>query len=575
MLGNKRKPNLDRIGTKLLAGNIVILTVLLLIVAGSGVNFYRTERSLSDINEVFLPQITLADTIKETVLKQHVTVQSYISHPSLEVKNSYRQLDRDFEADYRRFGQLAVSLADKQLIDQVKNEHDNFTMIANNIFNYTDKGRSQLVKTLLDNYSVSVDRVLSSSDQLAGRFATELNKSVDSTTNNLNLALTIMVILTVLAFGGALVMTLLLTRKITSPMQQMIAASQDIARGDLRQRVSLADQGELGLMATAFNSMVENLSSLIQEVISASQFIVRISEGFRKYANDSAQASNTADSVLRALVDSSSHQSRNITSVLRSADNVAQAIQQINEAILRVNKHNSQTTHLAEEGKRSVEEGFHQMELIRRTMGYLAGAVGELTSNLGEISRIIDMMENFAEQTNMLALNAAIEAARVGEQGKGFAVVANEVRQLADESSKSLEQIRAMINKIQAKSAETAETMEESKVVVETGARAMQSLGAALKDIVSFVNDSVSQFRELVGVSSDISNHSRLIVRDMKDLESVARETVDHSETLAMVINCQTQAIIDAAASLGEIAAALEQSTGKFALSSFTGRGEE
>lgn len=575
MQGIRQKLKLDRIGTKLLGGNVLILLVLILVVVGSGLNIYWTKLLLSRTKDVYVPQITLANTIKETVLKQHVTVQEYISRPSLEFKNQYRDLDRRFEADYASIKNLAESLENKELINQLKYEHDNFTMIANNLFNSSDKNRSQLVKTLMNNYSVSVARVVASSDQLASRYASELDNSINSTGNDLNFALIVMVILTLLTFGGAFVLTFILTRRITSPMRQMIHVSQEIAQGDLRQRVSIRDQGELGLMASAFNSMVENLDSLIQEVISASNYIVQVSEDFRKHANDSTLASNTAESVLGAVVESSAHQSRNVSSILTSAYNVAASIHQINITIQKVNQHDSQTTYLAEEGKRSVDEGFRKMEVIKQTMGYLAETVGELTGYLGEISNIIDLMENFTEQTNMLALNASIEAARVGEQGKGFAVVANEVRKLADESAKSLELIRQVIEKIQAKSANTARTMEESQVVVETGSQAMQTVSRALNEILNFIHSTVDQFKGLVGASSDISTHSKLIVQDIQDLESISRETVQNSETLGMVINRQTRAIMEAAASLGEIAADLERSTGKFALSGYLGRGDK
>jgi len=560
------KLNFDRIGTKLWGGNLLVLLVLILVVLGSGINFYRTKVSLNTANHQYVPQITLADTIKETVLKQHVTVQAYIAQPSLETKQEYRDLDRTFEAAYKGISDLAVSSEDKDLIAQVKNEHDNFTMIANNLFNYTDKARSQLVKTLLDNYSVSVTRIVSSSDQLSSRYTAELDKSIKSTDNDLNFALIVMVILTVLSFGGTLVFTIVLTRRITFPMRQLIGVSQQMARGDLRQRVNLQDQGELGLMAFSFNSMVDNLTILIQEVVSASNYIVQVSEDFRKHASDSTLASNTADSVLGSVMESSARQSRNVSSILKSADNVARAISHIDQTIQKVNRDNSHTTSLAEEGKQSVNEGSRQMEVIRQTMGYLAGNVGELTGYVSEISHIIDVMENFTAQTNMLALNAAIEANRVGEQGKGFAVVANEIRKLADESSKALEKIRKVTDTIQSKSEDTAKTMEESQGVVKSGSQAMQTLSLALNQIVNYIHNSVGQFKELGGASSDISTHSKLIVQDIKDLQSISRETVENSETLGQVINLQTRAVMEAAASLSEIAVALEQSAGKFAL---------
>ncbi|HZW82923.1 MAG TPA: methyl-accepting chemotaxis protein, partial [Candidatus Deferrimicrobium sp.] len=273
------------------------------------------------------------------------------------------------------------------------------------------------------------------------------------------------------------------------------------------------------------------------------------------------------DSVLRAVLDSSQSQSRTISSILNSANHVASAIHQIDLVIQEVNTQNQQTSNLAEHGQESVDQGFQQMSIIRETMGYLAQTVWQLTNYLGQISHIINLMENFTGQTNMLALNAAIEAARVGEQGKGFAVVANEIRKLADESSKSLEKIREVILKIEQQSEETVQTMEDSKVVVESGAHAMQTVSASLKEIINYVNNSVQEFEGLVAASNDISKSSTLIVKDISNLQAQAKQTVEHSNTLGTVVTRQSRAVLEAAASLGDIAATLEQSTSKFVLS--------
>jgi methyl-accepting chemotaxis protein len=561
------KVNIDRIGTKMLVVNLLILGVMVMIVAGSGINFYRTKLSLAKTNEIYVPRINYANSIKEIVLKQHVTVESYMNHPSLDSKTFYREQDRLFEDAYKRIKALATNSQELELIEQLKQEHDNFTLIANNVFTYNDKNRTNLLKTLLENYSVSVARVVETSDQLAIRYDQQLYQSVQTNQKDLNFALAMMIFLASVTAACALILTFVMTKKITSPLQQMIEVSQEIAQGDLTKRVVLNDKGELGLLGDALNSMVDNLSALINKVVGASGNIVNVSGDFKQHSSDSTLAMNTTDSVLRAVVDSSEAQSRTISSILNSANHVASAIHQIDMVIQEVNTRNQQTSNLAEHGQQSVDQGFRQMNIIRDTMEYLAQTVWQLTNYLSQISNIINLMENFAGQTNMLALNAAIEAARVGEQGKGFAVVANEIRKLADESSKSLEKIREVIIKIEQQSVDTVQTMEDSKVVVESGSQAMQTVSASLKEIINYVNNSVQEFEGLVDASNDISKSSTLIVRDISNLQTLAKQTVDHSNSLGTVVTKQSRAVMEAASSLGDIAVTLEQSTNKFALS--------
>jgi methyl-accepting chemotaxis protein len=402
---------------------------------------------------------------------------------------------------------------------------------------------------------------------LAIRYDQQLYQSVQTNQKDLNFALAMMIFLASVTAACALILTFVMTKKITSPLQQMIEVSQEIAQGDLTKRVVLNDKGELGLLGDALNSMVDNLSALINKVVGASGNIVNVSGDFKQHSSDSTLAMNTTDSVLRAVVDSSEAQSRTISSILNSANHVASAIHQIDMVIQEVNIRNQQTSNLAEHGQQSVDQGFRQMNIIRDTMEYLAQTVWQLTNYLSQISNIINLMENFAGQTNMLALNAAIEAARVGEQGKGFAVVANEIRKLADESSKSLEKIREVIIKIEQQSVDTVQTMEDSKVVVESGSQAMQTVSASLKEIINYVNNSVQEFEGLVDASNDISKSSTLIVRDISNLQTLAKQTVDHSNSLGTVVTKQSRAVMEAASSLGDIAVTLEQSTNKFALS--------
>ncbi|MDA8442110.1 MAG: methyl-accepting chemotaxis protein [Peptococcaceae bacterium] len=567
MLQNKF--NFDRIRSKILLGNALVLVVMIIIVICSAVNFYQTKASLTTTDQVYVPQIEVASSIKETVLKQNVTVLNYINTPSLAIKDDYRDLDRTFAADYQQVSQLALTMHDNNLvaeINQLKEQHDNFSLIANNIFSHSDKSDPLLVKTLIQNYTIAVQKVAGSAAMLATNYNKFLQNSLASTENQLDLALVIMISLAIIALVAAITLTIILARKITAPMEAMIEVSQKIAQGDLRERVNLHDRGEVGSLATSFNSMVEKLSGLIRDIIYAGDYIVNVSQDFGRQANDSSLASDTADSVLKAVVDSSAHQSVTVGSLLNSAHSVAKSIEQINDKIEQVNRHNTETVNLAEQGQKSVEEGFDQMAVIRSTMGYLGNALNELVTFNGEISRTTSLIENFAEQTNMLALNAAIEAARVGEQGKGFAVVADEVRKLADESAKSAVQIRQVIDKIEEKSDATVESMRESETVVASGLAAMQKVGSSLTQMVGYINSSASQFKELVAESAEMATNGKIIVSDIEDLQLIAQETVSHSDNLGKVIKRQSGAMVAAATSLGEIATTLEQSAGKFEL---------
>ncbi len=568
----QKKINPDRIGTKLVIGNTGILIVIVCIVVISAINFYQAKASLNETNDSYVPQINYANAIKEAVVRQQVEVQAFINSPSLAHKNAYREQDRIFNDAYQQLQKLAHT-SDLEILEQkVKHDHDNFSLIANNIFRSIDSNRTLASNKLLDNYNISVGQVVKASTQLAEHTDKELTQSIAYSNQKLTISLYIMLLLTCLAFVIATILTFGLISSITSPMNKMIHITKEISRGDLRKRVNIHDQGEVGELAGAFDFMVDNLSALIQEVLVAGEYIVRVSDDFIRQANDSALDSDAAGSAIKAVMDKAKYQSETVSSILESVNNVAAGINQIDATIKGVNERNSRTTQLAASGKESVDEGFRQMRTIQETMKSLYQTVNDLTTRLSDISKMVDLMEDFAEQTNMLAINAAIEASKVGESGKGFAVVAHEIRKLADESTKSAERIRNTIVEIQAKSKNTVKTMQESNQVVESGTQSMETVGKSLKEIIGFVDRSVMEIHELVYVSDNIAQNSKVIVQDVTDLEGIAKDTATHSNTLGRVIRKQAEAITEAAASLEEIATTLEHSTGRFLIADGKGK---
>lgn len=567
-----KKINLDRIGTKLVIGNTGILIVIVCIVAVSAINFYQAKASLNETNDSYVPQINNANAIKEAVIKQQAEVQAFINSPSLAHKNAYREQDRIFDDAYKQLEKTAHSSDLETLEQKVKRDHENFSLIANEIFRLTESNRTLAINKLVDNYNISVGQVVKASTQLAEHTDKELNQSIAYTNQKLTISLYIMISLTCLAFVIATILTFALISSITRPMNKMINITKEISRGDLRKRVNIRDKGEMGELAGAFDSMVDNLSALIQEVLVAGEYIVKVSDDFIRQANDSALDSDAAGSAIKAVMDGAKYQSENASSVLESVNNVAAGISQIDMTIKGVNERNSLTTQLAASGKESVDEGFRQMKTIQETMKSLYQTVNDLTTKLNDISKMVDVIEDFSEQTNMLAINASIEASKVGESGSGFTVVAREIRKLADESTKSADRIRNTIGEIQAKSKNTVKTMQESNRIVEYGTQSMETVGKSLKEIISFVDRSVMEIHELVYVSDNIAQNSKVIVQEVTDLDGTAKDTATHSTTLNRVIRKQGEAITEAAASLEEIATTLENSTGRFAIDDGKGR---
>jgi methyl-accepting chemotaxis protein len=154
-----------------------------------------------------------------------------------------------------------------------------------------------------------------------------------------------------------------------------------------------------------------------------------------------------------------------------------------------------------------------------------ARTVESLGARSDQIGAIIGTIEDIADQTNLLALNAAIEAARAGEQGRGFAVVADEVRALAERTTRATKEIGEMIKAIQKETRGAVHAMEQGVLQVESGTREAERSGAALIDILDQVNAVAMQVNQIATAAEEQTATTGEISTNMQQITEVVQQT--------------------------------------------------
>ena len=163
-----------------------------------------------------------------------------------------------------------------------------------------------------------------------------------------------------------------------------------------------------------------------------------------------------------------------------------------------------------------------------------AGEIVEsLSSRADQIGDIIQVINDIADQTNLLALNAAIEAARAGEQGRGFAVVADEVRKLAERTTKATGEISETIEAIQSDTREASKSMEAACSVVNRGKDMAIKTEEVLKKIIESVSKAMDMIREIAVASEQMSGGAEEISKNVEAISRVTRESAAGSEQMA------------------------------------------
>ena len=201
----------------------------------------------------------------------------------------------------------------------------------------------------------------------------------------------------------------------------------------------------------------------------------------------------------------------------------------------------------AKQASRSANDGTEVVESTIAVMSQIAAKVQEsakTVESLGarseQIGAIIGTIEDIADQTNLLALNAAIEAARAGEQGRGFAVVADEVRALAERTTRATREIGEMIKAIQNETKGAVTAMEQGVQQVEAGTCEAAKSGAALREILAQINDVAMQVNQIATAAEEQTSTTSEISRNMVEITEVVRQTsqgAQESATAAAQLN--------------------------------------
>jgi methyl-accepting chemotaxis protein len=197
----------------------------------------------------------------------------------------------------------------------------------------------------------------------------------------------------------------------------------------------------------------------------------------------------------------------------------------------------AQATSAAEAGARVVDDTVSVMGKIAQRVRVSAQTIEGLGTRSDQIGTIVGTIEDIADQTNLLALNAAIEAARAGEQGRGFAVVADEVRALAERTTRATREISEMIKTIQAETQRAVVTMDEGVKEVEQGTCEAAKSGEALRQILEKICSVTNQVNQIAVAAEEQTATTMEINHNIQQITDVARITATSSHEEAAAAN--------------------------------------
>jgi methyl-accepting chemotaxis protein len=402
---------------------------------------------------------------------------------------------------------------------------------------------------------VSLKKAMESLNILLERSRSQADVQADAALSDAGQRTTVLIIAGILCVAVAALLGASITLSITRPLTKAVAFARAVAGGDLEARLDVAGRDEIGQLADAMRRMLASLKEHIAQATTRGEEAVKAQAAMEtaeqhRLAAETARQDGMLDAAGRlsdvvgvlsgAAAALSGHTGRATQGAQEQSLRLSEAVASMGEmrsTVIEVARSAATASGTAVSARDKASAG---AVVVRRAMDGISAArdkalalardMAELGSQADGIGRVLGVISDIADQTNLLALNAAIEAARAGEAGRGFAVVADEVRKLAEKTMVATAEVGQAIRDIQAGTQKGVTGVREAADVIETANALAGESGEALSAIVSLVEAASDQVRSIAAASEEQSAASESIEGTIADVGRVSEDTAQAME---------------------------------------------
>ncbi|GFO64151.1 HAMP domain-containing methyl-accepting chemotaxis protein [Geomonas paludis] len=437
------------------------------------------------------------------------------------LQDSFKKLKGEYNERHAYWGKKLKDGEEKRLISETSyRPAAQFYQVAQSEFfpallsgDQAKAGQAVATLTgLYEQHRISIDKLV----QLANANGTALEKSAGG---ELSRSTALLVALCLAVTVGCLLLSAFIIRNIHNTFLACTTVMDRIAGGDLSVDVTVEGGGSVRSMMISLKTMVERFSEVMRQLQTTSSTLVDAAD----------QLSVTSEQI----AGNAGHAANESVTMATASEEMAATSHEISRNCQHAAENSRCTSGIAETGVTVVAGTITVMEQIAERVKGLSGTVEQLGQRSDQIGQIIGTIEDIADQTNLLALNAAIEAARAGEQGRGFAVVADEVRALAERTTRATREIGDMINTMQQETRGVVVAMEEGVREVEAGTSEATKSSAALREILDQVNIVAGEIVQIAQAAEEQTATTGMISGNIRQITDLVQSTAEGSHNCA------------------------------------------
>ncbi len=545
-----------KIGAKI--SILAVMLIALIILIGS-VGYYNFTNAKLDMSTMYHDRLLAIKLINENRVHARAVEADifklliHTNEPAEQrkIKQNIDEREKIFDANIKKIRNTQLDETEEQTLLKLENSYKEYKKGIKQAITLAMEGKSEEAHNVLDSIAEVEETFRNSLRDLAEYNINVAEKTNIENENNYVKTTKLFIVMLLVALLVAMVTTVLISKNISNPIVDLTnimhrLATYDFTFNENSKALSyLKREDEVGEITRAIATMQKNIIDILDDISKNSQNVASTSEELRATAEQNAGASEQVATTITDIAKGATEQAQSTTDGANKLLELGEQIEKERKNTEELIKASNEVEQLVQTGLKVIANLANRTKESNEAAAIVSDTIAKTNENSKQIGEASSLIQSIAEQTNLLALNAAIEAARAGEHGKGFAVVAEEIRKLAEQSTKSTEAIDKVVKTLQNDASLAVETMEKVGAIV-----------ADQTESVRLTEEKCHEIKDAIDLSKksvEIINETSLIMEQKKN------ELLDTVQALSAVAQENAAGTEEASASIEEQSAANEE----------------